>query len=426
MTSKLKKQRVPDPIVAEARRREALKRRDVDTDPATASGALPARARVVPQPTPDLAGTGKMKEPVSRQGRVSRDATAVSAPSQSHLGKAGSEVSMIRASELVPESLEYIWNGRIARGKITMIAGDPGLGKSLLAARLAAVVSQGSTWAPDEEQAVKGSVIMATSEDGLQDTIRPRLEAAGANLEAVHLLSDLDLTQSQDALEQEIRRLSDTRLMIIDPITSCLGRTNINGNIDVRAVVTPLSRLAARTGVAIVAITHLNKNGSGRAMARTVGSHAFVAVARAAYVLTTDPDDPGRRLLLPFKNNLGADDQSSAFRIEEVPIGFGTAPRLVPDPEPVIITADEALTIPRTSPSSQSALEQAKEFLGEFLSAGPRAASAVQAAAATVGIRGISLQRAKKALGIQYSKSAMDGGWQWMPPADTKMINIIR
>ncbi|KFG71072.1 hypothetical protein JH26_00320 [Microvirga sp. BSC39] len=330
---------------------------------------------------------------------------------------------MIRASELVPERLEYVWNGRIARGKLTIVAGDPGLGKSLLAARLAAIVSRGSAWTPDEEQAVKGSVIMVTTEDDLQDTVRPRLEAAGADLDAVHLLAGLDLTQDQDALEQEIRRLADVRLMIIDPITSCLGRTNINGAADVRAIMTSLSRFAARTGTAIVAITHLNKNGSGRAMARTVGSHAFVAVARAAYVLTKDPDDPGRRLLLPFKNNLGADNQSCAFRIEEVALGVGTAPRLVPDPEPVIITADEALTNPRTNPSGQSALEQAKEFLREFLSAGPRAALAVQAAAATVGIRGISLQRAKKALGIQSSKSAMDGGWQWMLPADTKMIN---
>jgi hypothetical protein len=89
----------------------------------------------------------------------------------------------------------------------------------------------------------------------------------------------------------------------------------------------------------------------------------------------------------------------------------------------VIITADEALTIPRTVPSGQSVLEQAQEFLRGFLGAGPRAALAVQAAAATVGIRGISLQRAKKALGAQSSKSAMDGGWQWMLPEDTKMIN---
>lgn len=304
-----------------------------------------------------------------------------------------------------------------------MVAGDPGLGKSLLAARMAAIVSQGFASAPDEEQALKGSVIIVITEDGLQDTVRPRLEAAGANLDAVHLLSDLDLTQDQDALEQEIRRLPDTRLMIIEPITNCLGRTNINGTTDVRAVVNPLSRLAARTGVAIVAIMHLNKNGAGRAMARTVGTHAFMAVARAAYVLTKDPDDPDRRLLLPLKNNLGADNQGSAFWIEEVAISIGAAPRLVPDPEPVIITADEALIAPRGESGSRSSLDNAKEFLGAFLGAEPRAALADKAAATAAAISGISLQRAKKALGIQSSKSAMDGGWQWMLPLDPKMIN---
>jgi hypothetical protein len=148
-----------------------------------------------------------------------------------------------------------------------------------------------------------------------------------------------------------------------------------------------------------------------------------VAVARAAYVLTKDPDDPGRRLLLPLKNNLGADHQGSGFRIEEVPIGMGTAPRLVPDAEPVIITADEALTVPRTSPNNQSALAQAEAFLREFLATGPKAALAVHAAAAAAAISGISLQRAKKDLYIQSAKTGMEGGWQWMLPADTKMIN---
>ncbi|MFC1458065.1 AAA family ATPase [Microvirga arabica] len=423
MTYKRKNSPVPDPIVAEARRREALKRGDGETQPATASDAMPARTRAVPQPTPRPAETSKMKELSLSQRRTRRHVTALSVPSQADPGEAGSAISMIRASNLVPERLEYVWNGRIARGKLTIVAGDPGLGKSLLAARLAATVSQGSAWTPDEEQALKGSVIMVTAEDGLQDTVRPRLEAAGADLDAVHLLSGLNLTQDQDALEQEIRRLPDARLMIIDPITSCLGRTNINGAADVRAIMTSLSCFAARTGIAIVAITHLNKNGSGRAMARTVGSHAFVAVARAAYVFTKDPDDLGRLLLLPLKNNLGADKQGSAFRIEEVAISIGTAPCLVPDPEPVMVTADEALTMPRTAPGGQSILEQAKEFLCEFLAAGPVAARAVHAAATAAAIKEISLQRAKKALGVQSSKSAMDGGWQWMLPAETKMIN---
>ncbi len=425
MTSNLKKPPVPDPIVAEARQRDAIKLAGRDIQLAQATTSPLARARAVPRkPTPRIDETShKIDEHDLLQRHPGRHVTALSMPTQSNPGEAGSELSIIRASDLVSERLEYIWDGRIARGKLTIVAGDPGLGKSLLAAHIAAIVSQGSAWAPDDGQALKGSVIMVTTEDGLQDTIRPRLEAAGANLEAVHLLQDLDLTRNQDALEQEIKRLPDARLMIIDPITSCLGRTNINGTADVRAIITPLSRLAARTGIAVIAITHLNKNGSGRAVARTTGSHAFVAVARAVYVLTKDPDDPGRRLLLPLKNNLGADDRGTAFRIKEVPISVGTAPCLIPDAEPVTITADEALAAPRGNSGSPSSLDQAKEFLRELLAAGPVTALAVKAAAAAEAISGISLQRAKKALGVQSSKSAMDGGWQWTLPSNTKMIN---
>ncbi len=333
------------------------------------------------------------------------------------------EIPMIRAADLVPETLAYIWKGRIACGKLTMVVGEPGLGKSLLAAHLAATVSQGAAWASGENPAPRGSVILVTTEDDLNDTVRPRLEAAGADLNAVHLRSDLDLTRDFEAFERRVSRIPDVRLIIIDPITSCCGRANLNGTAEVRAVLSPLTRFAARTGTAVVFITHPNKKSSGRALNRASGSHAFVAVARSAFSLSEDKNDPGRRLLLPIKNNLGVAGQGVAFRIEEVAIGIGAAPRLVFDSEPVTITADEALNGSYHDSSRRSAVDEAKEFLLDFLAADAVPVPDVQAAARAAGITLASLRRAKDALGIKPKKSGMEGKWLWMLPPSAKMIN---
>jgi hypothetical protein len=370
-----------------------------------------------------LAGFGRIADAGYSQDRVEHATGAAPVSMQVASDVNAPVVPMIRASDLVPEPLEFIWNGRIARGKLTVLAGDPGLGKSLLAAYMAAVVSQGGSWGPGGDQAPRGSVIMVTTEDGLQDTLRPRLEAAGADLEAVHLLSDLDLTRDLEALERSVNRVPNVRLVIIDPITSCLGGVNLNGTSQVRRVLEPLSRFAVRTGTAVVCITHLNKSKSRQAIARMTGSHAFVAVARSAFLLWKDAHDPGRRLFLPMKNNLGAEVQGLGFRVEEVPAGRGAAPRLVFDSDPVTITADEALNASHGERNNPSAIADAMEFLRDYLAAGPVSARDVEATAKAELIAPISLRRAKKSLGVVSSKSSMTGQWHWMLPSNTKMIS---
>lgn len=345
------------------------------------------------------------------------------------------QVSTIRAADVNQQPVSWLWSDRIPLGKLTIIVGDPGLGKSLLGAYLAATVSQGALWPLTEDPAPKGSVLLVSTEDDIADTIVPRLHAAGTEMRAVHLCQgmehgsgrcSLDLTRDIEALEQAATDLGDLRLVVIDPITACLGRANPNTAGAIRAVMTRLADFAARTGVAVVVISHLNKSASRSAMMRATGSLAFVAVARAAFLVIKDPIHADQRLLLPIKCNLSADRQGLSFRVESVSIGTGTAPRLVFDNEPVAIAADEALNETRSIKEARSALEEAKDFLLEYLTDGAMPALDVQAAAQAMGISSASLRRARKELGITPKKSGMTGEWRWMLPEHPKALKSAK
>lgn len=318
-----------------------------------------------------------------------------------------SRLSTVRASDVSPQPLRWLWLGWIASGKLTLLVGDPGLGKSGLAAGLASVVSRGAPWPVTGERAPKGSVLIVSTEDDPFDTIIPRLQAAGADTTEIHLLGEVsdasgergfDLTRDLPALEEKAGQIGNLQLVIIDPVTACLGRINQNSASAVRAVLTELARFAARTGVAVLCVSHLNKSNARQAMKRALGSLAFVAVARSALLVTKDPSDPSQRLLLPIKNNLGLDDQSLPFRIETVDLDVGAVPRVVFADEFVTTTADEALNDIPGSNQTSSALEEAKAFLLEHLPNGPLPATAIQAAAQEAAISNISLRRAKDAL----------------------------
>jgi hypothetical protein len=341
------------------------------------------------------------------------------------------QMSTIRAADVKPQAISWLWQGRIPLGKVTMIVGYPGKCKSLLGAFLAATVSRGASWPIRGDRAPKGSVLMVSTEDDPADTIVPRLQAAGAEREAVHLFQEvmdnggarsLDLTRDIEVLEQEATRLGDLKLIIIDPITACLGRANQNAAGDIRAVMMRLADFAARTGTAVVVISHLNKGGSRRAMMRAAGSLAFMAVARVAFLVDEDPSDPDQHLFLPMKSNLGTDHQGLSLRVESVNIDAGLAPRVVFGNEPVPITADEVLNGARGTKEGRSALEEAKDFLESHLAEGAAPASDVQAAAKAAGISPASLRRAKDKLGITPKKSGMTGEWRWALPEHPKVL----
>jgi putative DNA primase/helicase len=236
-----------------------------------------------------------------------------------------------RASDLQPEKLTWVWPGRIPEGKLVLLGGPPGLGKSQLTAFMAATISNGGDWPCNEGSTAVGSVIFMSAEDGIEDTIVPRLMAAGANLESVHIVASatkpdgtgrktFSLKTDVDLLEAKAKEIGDVRLIIVDPISAYMGGSDGNGNVETREVLEPLAEMANRLHIAVVAVTHLNKGGGGgnqTALNRFSGSIAFIAAARAAFAVLEDPENDERRFLLQAKNNLGKKCKGLVFRMEQ-------------------------------------------------------------------------------------------------------------
>ena len=335
-------------------------------------------------------------------------------------------------ADVNPEPIRWLWKHRIARGKINLFGGVPGLGKSQIACAFAAAVTTEGLW-PDGERAPLGSVIIIGCEDDAADTIRPRLEAAGADLSKIHLFDwalvsgkkgkserrHFDVKEHGAALAELIAQIGDVVLIIIDPITAHLGRTDSHVTAEVRAALAPLQTLAAEWSAAIILISHLNKGGSGdgSAMNRVTGSGAFIAVCRSAWLIALDPKDTDqhRRILVPIKNNLSPDKSGFAYTIESValPSGINTS-RIAFDPIRVHVSADEQLQQP--SPRAEevkSALDEACDFLKIELKDGAQPARDIARAATDAGISADTLKRARKALSVRKRKVGVGkGAWR--------------
>jgi len=296
-----------------------------------------------------------------------------------------------------------------------------------LTCAIAAAVTTGSDWPFDEGNAPSGSVIILSAEDDAADTIRPRLEAAGADLNRVYIISavkrvdgngrrSFNLQDDLRSLEVEVERIGDVALIIIDPVSSYLGKVDSHNNADLRAVLEPLGDMAARLGVGILAVTHFNKSGVGSANNRIIGSIALVAAARAAYVVVRDKTDKNRRLFLPSKNNVGPEGMGLSFRTQVLKTTNDiSAPAIVWE-ERVTISAEEALAANTTKPDAAPAREAAEDFLRTVLAEKPLPVRQIESEAKEAGLSWATVKRAKDALGVRTSKAALDGGWVWALP----------
>lgn len=335
---------------------------------------------------------------------------------------AGPTLETVRVSDVQAEPVRWLWPNRFALGKVSLIAGDPGLGKSMLALTIGAHVTTKRNWPADGTACVRGSVLLVSGEDDVADTIRPRLEAAGADITKVEVVGlvrkgnrrcGFSLEADTDQLIAKAGNMEECRLIVIDPISAYLGGTDSHNNADVRGLLAKLQGAAARIGAAVLMVTHLNKGGErSNALYRATGSLAFVAAARAAFVVCKDRDDPRRRLFLPLKNNLAEDRTGIAYRIVR---GVNGAPCLSFEAEPVTITAEAALSGQSAGPKPR---EEAKEWLRERLARGPVYSKAIMEEAAAEGLAEKTIRRAKDQLGIVAlkSKGDMSGGWLWQLP----------
>jgi putative DNA primase/helicase len=354
-----------------------------------------------------------------------------------------------RASDLEPEKLIWIWPGRIPEGKLVLLGGPPGLGKSQLTAFMSAAVSNGSYWPCGEGHAPQGDVIFMSAEDGIQDTIIPRLMSAGANRECVHIVSaatkpdgtgrkTFSLKTDVDLLEEMARKVGTVRLIIVDPISAYMGGSDGNGNVETREVLEPLADMANRLRIAVVAVTHLNKGGAGgnqSALNRFAGSIAFVAAARAAFAVIEDPEDDERRFLLQAKNNLGKKCKGLAFRLEQRLVGNDVmSSNVMFEGDHIDESIDEALIASETRRGGEkrTGKDEAADFLKELLAAGPMPVLEIEREARDAGLLGPdspisqnkAFRSARDTLGISPQRkggAGAKGQWVWELPPTAKM-----
>ena len=327
-----------------------------------------------------------------------------------------------RLSTVTPGRVSWLWPGRVPIGKITGLAGRPGLGKSLLALELAAAVTRGRPLVPGEEPCLAGGVVLLAGEDGLEDTVVPRLLEAGADLERIVAIDGIagprgergftlaeDLSELEAVVDGELG--GDCRLIIIDPPAQFLGRpgqVDAHRDADVRAVLGPLAALAERRGLAVLLVTHHRKSAGATADQAISGSLAFGAAARALWHVTPDPEDRLQRLLLAGKSNLGPQVAGLRFRVD----GAGAAPRIAWLGS-VDAAADDFM-LDQARPARR--LESAADWLRARLQAGPIIASVVKQEGREAGYPERTLDRARVEIGATAAKDGMQGPWVWSLP----------
>jgi AAA domain len=374
-----------------------------------------------------------------------RDADALAARAREHHKREQTRRLVARcAADIEPKKVDWLWEQRLPLGKCSLVAGEGGLGKSMVLAWIAATVSRGGDWPCGEGQSPCGSVIILSAEDDASDTIKPRLMAAEADCSKVHIVStvhqeddkghrtfnlQLDLAE----LEKEIVWLGDVLLVIIDPITSYLGKVDSHKNAELRAVLEPLGEMAARRHVTVIANTHLSKATAGSANNRVIGSVAFVNHARAAFIVTADAEDKGKRLFLPSKTNLGKPREGLAYRIADTALpgsDYGSviwAPYVKWEDVPVTMSADEAVAALAVGPEGRNALEEAKQFLLEALGYGPEGQKEIKRQAEEAGFGWRTVRRAKELLRVEACREGgigEQGRWIWRLTKKPKVSTV--
>jgi hypothetical protein len=294
-------------------------------------------------------------------------------------------------------------------------------------------------------------VLLLTAEDDLADTILPRLEAHGADVSKVvaipaipgqhvvpfprPLLNNPDDTKPIASRAFELRRdlvrihqllcaMPDCRLVIVDPISAYLGDVNEQSNSEVRGLMLPLAALAQQQNVAVLAVTHLRKK-EGAAIYRSMGSLAFVAAARAAWLVAKDPKSPQRRLLMPLKNNLAADVTGLAFTIETH--AATRQPIIHWSPDPIAISADTIVGNARPRGRPDAACQDAMDWLRKRLAKGPAPARDVVEEADAHGISKATVRRAFRDLGGEAVRAGFGpfGEWSWRLPVASGPTSCI-
>ena len=310
-------------------------------------------------------------------------------------------VKIIRMSDVELTPVEWLWKPYLPFGKLSVLQGNPGEGKTYFAMHLAAACTNGKLL-PNMERMEPFNVIYQTAEDGLGDTVKPRLIEAGADLDRVLVIddSDVQLTLSDERIEKAIIE-NNARLVIIDPIQAYLGAdVDMNRANEVRPIFMRLGQVAQRTGCAILLIGHLNKAAGMQSLQRGLGSIDIAAAVRSVMFIGKLKHDPTMRILTHEKSSLAPPGVSLAFSLGDEG-GF----RWVGEYD---ITADEMLS--GIEPQRETKTQQAKDLICTLLAGGKQALSEdIDKAALERGIPGRTVRDAKRELGDALKSKIVEG-----------------
>ena len=323
------------------------------------------------------------------------------------------ELKLIHMEDVVSKEVEWLWYPYIPYGKITIIEGDPGEGKTTLVLKLAAALSRGLPLPCDDDKEYEPiHIIYQTAEDGIEDTIKPRLEKAGADCSMIRVIDETDkeLSMTDDRLEQAIIE-TKARLIILDPIQAYIGATvDMHRANEIRPVLKHLGIIAEKHNCAIILIGHMNKASGSKSTYRGLGSIDIQATARSVLLVARLRDKPNIRIMAHDKSSLAPAGDAIGFEMTEdngmVCIG------------PYDITIDELLS--GNEGRGKKKLDIAENFIKEYFGANKVIPSnEIMMEAAKRSIKRNTLLSAKKKLGITSDKEKAEDGtiyWTWVMP----------
>ena len=321
------------------------------------------------------------------------------------------ELKLIHMEDVVSKEVEWLWYPYISYGKITIIEGDPGEGKTTLVLKLAAALSRGLPLPCDDDKEYEPiHIIYQTAEDGIEDTIKPRLEKAGADCSMIRVIDETDkeLSMTDDRLEQAIIE-TGARLIILDPIQAYIGATvDMHRANEIRPVLKHLGIIAEKHNCAIILIGHMNKASGSKSTYRGLGSIDIQATARSVLLVARLRDKPNIRIMAHDKSSLAPTGDAIGFEMTEdngmVCIG------------PYDITIDELLS--GNEGRGKKKLDIAENFIKEYFGINKVIPSnEIMMEAAKRSIKRNTLLSAKKKLGITLGKEKAEDGtiyWTWV------------
>lgn len=346
-----------------------------------------------------------------------------------------STLKLLRADTVKIEPIRWIWPGFLASGKLHILGGAPGVGKSTVAVMFAAHVTTGAGW-PDGHVSTPGSVIAWSGEDDPADTLVPRLIAAGADLRKIHFIERVAVEGAGNRpflpaidlplLEEQIKAIGGAKLLIVDPIVSAITGDS-HKNSEVRQSLQPLADLAVKHGIAVLGITHFSKNSSGREPhERITGSIAFTAFARIVLICSKQRDDD-ERIFCRAKSNIGLDEGGWKYSLaqkvlpchsELVASGVQWGGRVEGSAREILAAAEAP---DRDADNVGDAIAAATKFLLDVLGDGEEiSAESVVAEAEANGISERTLNRAKAALKVKVIRKGFgkNGNFLWSLPTE--------